>query len=98
MLAKGVDEMALYIRQLARTHGVEVVRQPPLARAIYKTSQVQQQIPVALYAAVALVLNYVLQLKAFRTGKRTLQPPLPTDIAVPAHMSDPVSDPTPDSP
>lgn len=83
VVAKGVDEMALYIRQLARQHGVEVVSQPPLARAIYKTSQVQQQIPVALYAAVALVLNYVLQLKAFQSGRRPHPPGLPAQLPVP---------------
>lgn len=98
VVAKGMDEMALYIREIAARHAIEVVALPPLARALYHTSQVNQQIPAPLYRAVALVLTYVLQLKAFRTGKRTLQPLLPTDIAVPAHMSDPVSDPTPDSP
>jgi flagellar biosynthetic protein FlhB len=89
VLAKGVDEMALYIRQLARSHGIEVVSQPPLARAIYKTSQVQQQIPVALYAAVALVLNYVLQLKAFQAGKRPHPPGLPAQLPVPDHLMTP---------
>ncbi|WP_326536821.1 EscU/YscU/HrcU family type III secretion system export apparatus switch protein [Pseudorhodoferax sp.] len=89
VLAKGVDEMALYIRQLARTHGVEVVSQPPLARAIYKTSQVQQQIPVALYAAVALVLNYVLQLKAFQAGRRPHPPGLPQQLPIPDSLGTP---------
>jgi flagellar biosynthetic protein FlhB len=87
VLAKGVDEMALYIRQLARTHGVEVVSQPPLARAIYNTSQVQQQIPIALYSAVALVLNYVLQLKAFQAGRRPHPPGLPQQLPVPESLS-----------
>lgn len=89
VLAKGVDEMALYIRQLARTHQVEVVTQPPLARAIYHTSQVQQQIPVALYAAVALVLNYVLQLKAFQAGRRPHPPGLPAQLPVPDSLATP---------
>ena len=89
VLAKGVDEMALYIRQLARTHGVEVVRQPPLARAIYKTSQVQQQIPIALYGAVALVLNYVLQLKAFQAGRRPHPPGLPQQLPIPDSLDTP---------
>ena len=86
VLAKGVDEMALYIRQLAREHQVEVITQPPLARAIYNTSQVQQQIPVALYAAVALVLNYVLQLKAFQAGQRRQAPGLPAQLPVPESL------------
>lgn len=87
LVAKGVDEMALYIRELAREHAVEVVSLPPLARAIYNTSQVNQQIPAALYQTVARVLSYVLQIKAFRTGRRPLQPQLPSDLAVPHHLT-----------
>lgn len=87
VLAKGVDEMAMYIRQIAREHQIEVVSQPPLARAIYNTSQVQQQIPAALYTAVALVLNYVLQLKAFQAGRRRGEPPLPGLLPVPEHLT-----------
>lgn len=87
LVAKGVDEMALYIRQVATEHGVEIVSLPPLARAIYNTSQVHQQIPAALYQAVARVLSYVLQIKAFRTGRRPSQPQLPTDLSVPGHLT-----------
>jgi flagellar biosynthesis protein FlhB len=87
LVAKGVDEMALYIREVAIEHGIEVVPLPPLARAIYNTSQVNQQIPAALYKAVARVLTYVLQIKAFRTGRRPSQPPLPADVPVPEHMT-----------
>ncbi|HEY4367413.1 MAG TPA: flagellar type III secretion system protein FlhB [Steroidobacteraceae bacterium] len=87
LVAKGVDEMALYIREIAVEHGVEVVPLPPLARAIYNTSQVNQQIPAALYQSVARVLSYVLQIKAFRSGRRNLQPQVPTDLAVPRHLS-----------
>ncbi|MTD32929.1 flagellar type III secretion system protein FlhB [Paludibacterium sp. dN 18-1] len=83
VVAKGVDEMAFYIRQLATDHHVEVIALPPLARAIYNTSQVQQQIPAALYQAVAAVLTYVLQIQAFREGRRQLQPDLPTHYAIP---------------
>lgn len=87
VVAKGVDEMALYIREVAREHRIEVVPLPPLARAIYNTSQVHQQIPVALYTAVALVLNYVLQLKAFQAGQRGAAPELPSDQSVPRHLA-----------
>src|SRR5690606_13841831 len=45
VLAKGLDESALFIRQVAEAHGVEVLELPPLARAGYHTSQVNQQIP-----------------------------------------------------
>ncbi|WP_317203707.1 flagellar type III secretion system protein FlhB [Janthinobacterium sp.] len=88
VVAKGVDEMALYIRQVAREHGVETLELAPLARAIYNTSQVQQQIPVQLYQAVSQVLNYVLQLKAFRSGQRAAQPQFPNGVVVPSHLSE----------
>ena len=88
VVAKGVDEMALYIREVAAEHGVETVRLPPLARAIYHTSQVHQQIPMALYYAVAQVLTYVLQIKAFRAGRRRAEPSLPADLRVPRHLSE----------
>ncbi|WKB54122.1 EscU/YscU/HrcU family type III secretion system export apparatus switch protein [Eleftheria terrae] len=87
VVAKGVDEMALYIRAVAAEHGVEVVSLPPLARAIYNTSQVHQQIPASLYKAVAHVLGYVLQLQAFRGGRRKSAPQLSTDLDVPPHLT-----------
>jgi len=88
VVAKGVDEMALYIRSVAREHKIETLELPPLARAIYNTSQVQQQIPAALYAAVSQVLNYVLQLNAFRTGRRQAPPRFPNEVVVPSHLSE----------
>jgi len=88
VVAKGVDEMALFIRQIAREHNVETLSLPPLARAIYNTSQVQQQIPAQLYQAVSQVLNYVLQLNAFRTGRRQAPPRFPNEMDVPSHLSE----------
>jgi len=88
VVAKGVDEMALYIKRVAREHKVETLELPPLARAIYNTSQVQQQIPAALYSAVSQVLNYVLQLNAFRTGRRQAPPRFPNEVVVPSHLSE----------
>jgi len=88
VVAKGIDEMALYIRQIAAKHEIETIALPPLARAIYNTSQVQQQIPAALYQAVSQVLNYVLQLNAFRAGRRQAPPRFPNDVAVPATLSE----------
>ena len=88
VVAKGIDEMALYIRQVAAKHQIEIVPIPPLARAIYNTSQVQQQIPAQLYQAVSQVLNYVLQLNAFRTGRRQAPPRFPNEVVVPTHLSE----------
>jgi flagellar biosynthetic protein FlhB len=48
----------------------------------------QQQIPVQLYQAVSQVLNYVLQLKAFRAGRRQGLPPFPDQVVVPTSMSE----------
>ena len=88
VVAKGVDEMALYIRQIALENKIEILPLPPLARAIYNTSQVQQQIPAQLYQAVSQVLNYVLQLNAFRSGRRTAPPRFPNEVVVPPHLSE----------
>lgn len=88
VVAKGLDEMALFIREVAKKHGIETLELPPLARAIYNTSQVQQQIPAQLYQAVSQVLNYVLQLNAFRAGRRTAPPRFPNEVVVPPHLSE----------
>lgn len=88
IVAKGVDEMALYIRQLAEEMKLTVLPLPPLARAVYHTTQVNQQIPAPLYRAVAQVLTYVLQLKAFQSGSRRSRPTLP-DLPIPRELSDP---------
>ncbi|TKB47776.1 flagellar biosynthesis protein FlhB [Ferrimonas sediminicola] len=85
VLAKGVDEVALYMRSLAPKYQLEVVSAPPLARAIYYSTQVEQQIPSQLYHAIAHVLSYVLQLKAFRQGTQGRPEPLP-QFHIPQHL------------
>lgn len=86
VLAKGVDETALYMRQMAAKHELEVVEVPPLARAIYFTTQVNQQIPAPLYTAVAHVLTYILQLKAWRQGRRS-KPQLANNLPIPDSLA-----------
>jgi flagellar biosynthetic protein FlhB len=86
VIAKGVDEMALYIRKMATTNLQEIIEMPPLARAIYFSTQVNQQIPAPLYTAVAHVLTYVLQLRAYRQGRRN-KPQLATNINIPDSMA-----------
>ena len=86
VIAKGVDDMALYIRKMAIAHKLEVLEIPPLARAIYFTTQVNQQIPAPLYAAVAHVLTYILQLKAYKSGMR-VKPQLPDNLPIPESMA-----------
>ncbi|HWV08129.1 MAG TPA: flagellar type III secretion system protein FlhB [Pseudomonas sp.] len=86
VLAKGLDETALYIRKMASAHQLEVIEMPPLARAIYYTTQVNQQIPAPLYTAVAHVLTYILQLRAYRQGRRG-KPQLPSNLNIPDSMA-----------
>jgi len=86
LLAKGVDHMALKIREIARAHDVEFVESPVLARAIYHTTDFEEEIPQGLYMAVAQVLAYVFQLREFRRG-RGQRPVLPRKLDIPADMS-----------
>ncbi|WP_440976434.1 flagellar biosynthesis protein FlhB [Pseudoxanthomonas winnipegensis] len=79
VVAKGVDETALAIRELAQAHRIAVVEAPPLARALYRQAQVDQEIPVKLYAAVAQVLSYVYQLRAWAPGRGPMPALAPLD-------------------
>ena len=64
MVAKGSDHMAALIRAEAKAHGVHLFEAAPLARAIYFTTEVEQQVPEDLYHAVAQVIAYVFSLEA----------------------------------
>ena len=64
MVAKGSDHMAALIRAEAQSHGVHLFEAAPLARAIYFTTEVEQQVPEDLYHAVAQVIAYVFSLEA----------------------------------
>jgi len=63
VIAKGVDVLAQQIRLVAGSHRIPLVEAPPLARALYASTKLGQEIPAALYVAVAQVLVYVYQLK-----------------------------------
>ena len=63
VIAKGVDVLAQQIRLVAASHRIPLVEAPPLARALYATTELGREIPAALYVAVAQVLAYVYQLK-----------------------------------
>ncbi|MGE8211997.1 flagellar biosynthesis protein FlhB [Stenotrophomonas sp.] len=76
VVARGVDELALRIRQVADGNKVAIVSAPPLARALYRESQLGKEIPVRLYSAVAQVLSYVYQLRQWRTGPMPQMPSL----------------------
>lgn len=75
VVAKGVDFMAIKIREIANANEILILEVPPLARAIYFTTEPDEEIPAALYLAVAQVLAYVYQLKAHRKeGARKPKP------------------------
>ena len=63
VVAKGVDHMAFRIREIAKAHEVELVPAPPLARALYSSTEIGHEIPDDLYIAVAQVLAYVYRLR-----------------------------------
>lgn len=85
VVAKGVGEVALKIRQLGAEHAVPLLEAPPLARALYKHAELDTEIPAALYNAVAEVLAYVYQLANWRqTGG--VYPVPPRDLSVPPEL------------
>jgi flagellar biosynthetic protein FlhB len=69
-VAKGVDAMALKIREVAGKHSVPIVENPPLARALHATVEVDQQIPPEHYKAVAEVIGYVMRLRRMASFRR----------------------------
>ncbi|GIU09950.1 MULTISPECIES: flagellar biosynthesis protein FlhB [unclassified Shewanella] len=83
VVAKGVDEVAFKIREIAREHDVAIVSAPPLARAIYHTTKIDQEIPEGLFTAVAQVLAYVFQLRQYQKGKGRRPNPIPTKQPIP---------------
>jgi flagellar biosynthetic protein FlhB len=83
VVAKGVDFMALKIREIAREYEVPVMQSPPLCRAIYHTTEINDEIPEELFAAVAQVLAYIYQLEQFRKGRSGRPKALPTDLPIP---------------
>ncbi|MCT4701586.1 flagellar type III secretion system protein FlhB [Enterobacteriaceae bacterium H20N1] len=86
IVAKGVDDIALLIREVARNHNIEVVEFPPLARAVYYTTRVNQQIPAQLFRAIAHVLTYVMQVKSWRAGQVEQKPRLNRQIDIPKEV------------
>ena len=83
VVAKGVDEVALRIRELGAANGVAIVEAPPLARALYRHTELDDEIPASLYTAVAQVLAYVFQLRTYRR-QGGVEPIRPEPVALPA--------------
>jgi len=85
VVAKGADEIAAKIREMANEHQVPLLEAPPLARALFRHAELGDEIPEALYTAVAEVLAYVFQLKAYASRGGT-RPQPPTALVVPTEM------------
>lgn len=85
VVAKGVGAVALKIREVAAENSVPLMEAPPLARALYKHADLDQEIPAPLYSAVAEVLAYIYQLANWRRVGGAYPLP-PRDIPVPADM------------
>lgn len=83
VIAKGADQIALRIRDVANKNQVPVLQSPMLARALYAHTDIDQQVPAALFTAVAQVLAYVYRLRAALKGQGPMpgQPPEP-DVPV----------------
>lgn len=76
LVAKGGDFLALKIREIAQEHKVTVLESPALARAVYYSTELEQEIPAGLYLAVAQVLAYVYQLRQYQAGRGKRPDPL----------------------
>lgn len=94
VVAKGVDLLALKIRDIAKEAKVPVLQSPALARALYAHTKLDHEIPQALFAAVAQVLAYVYQLRAALAGRGPAPGELP-ELPVPAEL-DPHNQAVPD--
>ncbi|MEZ5831429.1 MAG: flagellar biosynthesis protein FlhB [Dongiaceae bacterium] len=66
MMAKGVDKMAQKIREIAKEHGIPIVENPPLARGLFASVEIDQEVTPEFYKAVAEVISYIFKLKRRR--------------------------------
>jgi len=85
VVAKGADHISFKIREVAAANNVEILSSPPLARAVYHSTEIGDEIPAGLYMAVAQVLAYVFQLRQFRKGQgprpdKLRDVPIPEDL------------------
>lgn len=85
LVAKGGDFLALKIREIGNEHKITLLESPALARAVYYSTELEQEIPAGLYLAVAQVLAYVYQLRQYHAGKgkrpdALKEPEIPVDL------------------
>ncbi|MEX5686766.1 flagellar biosynthesis protein FlhB [Pseudomonas silesiensis] len=86
LVAKGSDFLALKMREIAVANEVMLLESPALARSIYYSTELEQEIPGGLYLAVAQVLAYVYQIRQHRAGKGKRPDPLKDDLPIPPDL------------
>ncbi len=87
VVAKGVDEVAEKIKEIAREYKIPVMQLPPLARSLYYTTDLDREIPRGLFQAVAQVLAWVMGTKAYNEGKAQNRPrDLDKDLPIPDEL------------
>ncbi len=85
VISKGADLLAMKIRDIAKHHSIPVLHSPMLARALYANAEIDQDIPSALYTAVAQVLAYIYRVRAAMRGEGPMpdsvpQPEVPAEL------------------
>lgn len=87
VVAKGVDEIAEKIKEIAREYEIPILQLPPLARSLYYTTDLDHEIPRGLFQAVAQVLAWVLGTKAYNEGRNPNRPrDLDPDLPIPDEL------------
>jgi flagellar biosynthetic protein FlhB len=86
LLAKGSDFVALKIREIGGQHGILLLESPALARSIYYSTELDQEIPAGLYLAVAQVLAYVYQIRQYHAGRGKAPGPLGDSLPIPPDL------------
>ena len=83
LVAKGIDEMAMHIRTIAKENHVEIIQSPALARSLYYTAEIGQDIPEELFAAVAQILAFIYQLNEHKRGRAKRPTPVAKELPIP---------------
>ncbi len=83
VIAKGMDEMAVHIRTIAKENNVEIIQSPALARSLYYTTEVGDDIPEELFTAVAQVLAFIFQLNEHKKGRAHRPSPVAKELPIP---------------
>lgn len=85
VMAKGKDFIAEQIKKVALHHKIAIVSSPPLARSIFFTTEIREEIPAGLYVAVAQILAYIYQLKRYNEG-RGIRPEKIPEVDIPVEL------------